>query len=239
VTPAAHNIRDFWHHRGLDEQIIQHHGEARGDGFREHPVWLSTIPLLLRNPANGHPPRRVADMGCGTGIMAEHLARLGDIVIAIDFAESRAAVARQRLATYPNIKVRVGDANAPPLEAGEVDAVISRNLLWLLPDPVSTVERWRDLVAPGGRIAAIDATYRQDRSWALALQNFARRNPASRPLANASPGAAAAIWRHSGLNSVKEDDMSWITHVRAQAGPPWKRMLARSRYFAVIGDTPP
>jgi hypothetical protein len=77
VTPASHNIRDFWHQGGQDEQIIQHHGEARGDGFREHPIWLSTIPLLLRNPAVGQPPCRVADMGCGTGIMAEHLARLG------------------------------------------------------------------------------------------------------------------------------------------------------------------
>ncbi|OYW58624.1 MAG: hypothetical protein B7Z40_22690 [Bosea sp. 12-68-7] len=87
-------------------------------------------------------------MGSGTGIVAEHFARLRHEVIAIETAESRAEIARRRLAPYPSSRVVVGDVLNPPLEVCEVDAIVSRNLMWLLPDP--TVQGWRNLMAPGG-----------------------------------------------------------------------------------------
>jgi SAM-dependent methyltransferase len=141
-------IQGYWTRRGRGEAIIAHGGEARRDAFREHPVWLGVLPLLLGQPDR---PLRVADLGCGTGIMAAHAARLGHRVIAIDFAETRAAVARARLSPFPQAELRIGDAAAPPLAQGEVDVIISRNLLWLLPDPLAAVAAWRALVAPGGR----------------------------------------------------------------------------------------
>jgi SAM-dependent methyltransferase len=246
------DIQDFWHRRGQTEAIVRHDGRPRATDFREHPVWLGVIPLLLADAQR--PIRRVADMGSGTGIVAELLARLGYQVIAIEFAESRAAIARQRLAPYADAEVRVGDAMAPPLAVGEVDAIISRNLVWMLPRPDATVAVWRDLVGAGGRVAAIDATWRLERTWGQSLRirlGLGRQDghaptagPAPVSLANPTPlantpdaGRAAAIWSAADLQNVRPIDLGWVGAVRWHRASALKRALHRSHYYAVVGDS--
>ncbi len=50
----------------------------------------------------------------------------------------------------------VGDAAAPDLPAGEFDVVLSRHVLWALPDPRAVVSRWTDLLAPDGRLVLVE-----------------------------------------------------------------------------------
>ena len=122
-----------------------------------------------------------------------------------------------------------------------MDAIVSRNLLWLLPEPGETVLRWRELVAPGGRVAAIEATRRTERNWVqtlrgrLGLGGVAQRGG---PLASA-PDASPAMghWRRAGLQSVRALDLSWVTAVRLHNGPsPISALLNRSRYYGIVGD---
>ncbi|GGF48085.1 hypothetical protein GCM10007301_04230 [Azorhizobium oxalatiphilum] len=232
----------FWRAWGQQETIVRHRGEPRRDLFREHPVWLAVMPLLLDDAAR--PLRRVADMGSGTGIVAEHFARLGYEVVAIEAAESRAEIARRRLAPYPSARVVVGDALNPPLEVGEVDAIVSRNLMWLLPDPPAAVQGWRNLLAPGGRVAALDAT------WRLQRYRFSRFLPRKRgntapqtmtrptPLSN-TPTSEAAMqaWSQAGLEQVRAVELGWLSAVKDYRDP-LRRMADRSRYYAVVGDVP-
>jgi SAM-dependent methyltransferase len=240
------DIQEFWHRRGRSEAIVRHDGRPRGTDFREHPVWLGVIPLLLTDTKR--PIRRIADMGSGTGIVAELLARLGYAVIAVEFVESRAAIARQRLAPYAKAEVRIGDAMDPPLAAGEVDAIVSRNLIWLLPQPAAALDRWRPLVAPGGRVAAIDATLRLERSWGqlartrLGIGARAISAPVSparpTPLANAADARdAMALWSGAGLQGVASIDIAWLDAVRLHHASLLKRAFYRSRYYAVTGDS--
>ncbi len=240
-------IQEFWHRRGLDEAIVRHDGRPGPRDFREHPVWLAVIPLLLAGAKRKI--RRVADMGSGTGIVAELLARLGYDVIAIEFAESRAAIAHQRLRAYPGAEIRVGDAMDPPLAAGEADAIVSRNLIWMLPQPAAALQRWQALVAPGGRIAAIDATRRLERSWPdvvrarFGLQRQKSRQPVSAanptPLANPPDEAEAMrFWSGAGLENVMPINLAWVGAVRLHQAPVLQRALLRSRFYAVTGDSP-
>ncbi|WP_159994287.1 class I SAM-dependent methyltransferase [Roseomonas sp. 18066] len=200
------------------------------------------LPLLLAPRAGQRPLRRVADLGCGTGIVAELLARQGCAVIAIDRAESRLALARQRLAPYPQAECRSGDAADPPLAPGEVDAIVSRNLLWLLPRPDQALRRWRGLVAPGGRVAAIEASHRHERSWIATLQRrlgAAGRHGGGPLAAAADAGPALACWRQAGLEAARALDLSWVTAVKLHAaGAPLAALLNRSRYYAVLGEAP-
>jgi SAM-dependent methyltransferase len=246
-------IQQYWNKRGQAETLDDRSKLGGSAGFREHPVWFGALPLLLEQPAGGRIIRRVADMGCGTGIIAEYLARLGYEVIAVEFAESRARLAEQRLAPYPLASVRIGDAANPPMAPGEVDAVVSRNLLWLLPDPLAALQRWAELAGTHGRIAAIDSTRRLDhrrrRQQATMLPRFWRRDAAahstatvqtsSAPLSNISePGESAAIWRQAGLINIRTEDLSWISAVKRHYEHPVSRMLSLSHYYSVMGDCP-
>jgi ArsR family transcriptional regulator len=66
----------------------------------------------------------VADIGCGTGNAAEHLAPLVKRVIAIDREPAMLEAARKRLAKLGNVEFRQGDLAHLPLRDGEVDAAL-------------------------------------------------------------------------------------------------------------------
>lgn len=247
-------IQHYWNQRGKVETLNEQERFGGSAGFREHPIWLSLVPVLLGQPADGRSIRRVADMGSGTGIMAEHLARLGYEVIAVEYAASRAELAKERLARYPNAEVRLGDAVNPPIEQGEVDAVISRNLIWLLPDPLKAVQCWCSLTGPGGRVAAIDSTRRMDNRNRTSRQQSAMRrilgidrrshqeslpftSKKTTPLSNIHhPDEAAEIWRQAGAAHVRIEDLSWVTAVKMQRQPLWSRYRSLANYYAIIGD---
>ncbi|WP_042198890.1 class I SAM-dependent methyltransferase [Paenibacillus camerounensis] len=251
----SNKVQQYWNTRGLRESLDDHSRLGGSAGFREHPVWFGALPPLLERPAGGRVIRRIADMGSGTGIIAEYLARLGYEVIAVEFAESRARLAEQRLAPYPMASVRVGDVADPPIAPGEIDAVISRNLLWLLPDPLAVLERWALLTGKNGRIAAIDSTRRLDhRKRRAGLTEFSKhllskKKPAAHsaqllqtsaaPLANIrTPDESAGYWRQAGLLNVSAQDLSWITAVKEHYEHPVSRYLSVSKYYSVIGDCP-
>lgn len=253
--PENNTIQEYWDKRGLEESLNDRNRLGGSAGFREHPVWFGALPALLEQPAGGRSIRRIADMGSGTGIIAEYLARLGYEVIAVEFAESRARLAEQRLAPYPLASVRLGDVADPPIAPGEIDAVVSRNLFWLLPEPLAVLERWAELAGKNGRIAAIDSTRRLDhrrrRTGLTALPDLQLSQKgaddhsaqtlqgAEAPLANISePEESAGYWRQAGLINVSTQDLSWITAVKQHYEDPVSRQLSVSRYYSVIGDCP-
>jgi SAM-dependent methyltransferase len=49
-----------------------------------------------------------------------------------------------------------GDAADPPLPAGAFDVVLSRHVLWAMPDRASALERWIALLRPGGRLVLVE-----------------------------------------------------------------------------------
>lgn len=102
-------------------------------------------------------PARVADLGCGTGTLSLLLAQEGYAVDGVDFSPEmvRRAVAKAGdLAHFV-----VGDAAEPPLGRGEYDVVLSRHVLWALPDPLAGLRRWVDLLAPGGSLVLVEGRW--------------------------------------------------------------------------------
>ncbi|MBW6522162.1 bifunctional 2-polyprenyl-6-hydroxyphenol methylase/3-demethylubiquinol 3-O-methyltransferase UbiG [Sphingomonas sp. RHCKR47] len=93
--------------------------------------------------------RRVLDVGCGAGLLAEPLARLGAHVTAIDAAGESISVARDHAARRGlTIDYRVGGVEAA---AGErFDLVTSMEVVEHVSDPAAFVRDLGDAVAPGG-----------------------------------------------------------------------------------------
>ncbi|PXA67998.1 class I SAM-dependent methyltransferase [Cryobacterium arcticum] len=252
LPPNNDEIREFWNARTEPDGILPLDRANSSVGFQEHPIWLGVVLGLLTPTPAGRPIRRVADLGCGTGMVAEMAARLGHEVIAIDFAPARAEQARNRLARFSNVEVRVGDATRPPLEEGEVDAIISRNMIWLLTEPAEALQAWLRIVGPGGRITAIDSTHRTSRhrfatvQKALRLQEFPDGVAPGSPVSGTKPTPfsdlrsaeeGSRFWDAAGAHGTNAIDLSWVSAARMANWSPRERALRRDRYFALSVDS--
>jgi len=107
--------------------------------------------IAARAPLAG---RKVLDVGCGGGILAESMARLGAEVTGIDLSEKALKVAELHLhesklaISYQSISAE--DLSAQ--KAGSFDVVTCLELLEHLPEPASMVAACARLVRPGGQV---------------------------------------------------------------------------------------
>ena len=100
-------------------------------------------------------PARIADLGCGTGTLSGLLVDEGYSVDGLDFSPEMIQRARRKV---PESTFVVGDASAPDLEPASYDVVLSRHVLWALPDPVAAFARWVDLLKPGGSVVLVEGS---------------------------------------------------------------------------------
>jgi ubiquinone/menaquinone biosynthesis C-methylase UbiE len=103
---------------------------------------------------------KVLDIGTGTGVIALVLAEMGNQVTGIDISERMLERAEEK-AEKNNLPVefRVGDAEVPPFGDESFDVVVSRHLLWTLPNPEKAIAEWKRVLRPGGKIVTIDGDW--------------------------------------------------------------------------------
>jgi 2-polyprenyl-6-hydroxyphenyl methylase/3-demethylubiquinone-9 3-methyltransferase len=97
--------------------------------------------------------RRVVDVGCGGGILADSMARKGAQVLGIDLATKALKVAQLHAAeaATPGIEYREVAAETLAEEMpGQFDVVTCMEMLEHVPDPLSIVRACGALVKPGG-----------------------------------------------------------------------------------------
>jgi 2-polyprenyl-6-hydroxyphenyl methylase / 3-demethylubiquinone-9 3-methyltransferase len=135
-------------------------------------------PLHDLNPARldyiearaGLAERRVLDVGCGGGLLAEGMARRGARVTGIDLAPEALAVARLH-AIESGIAVEYRQVAVESLAEGEpgtYDLVTCLEMLEHVPDPASVVVALARLVRPGGHVTC-STINRNAKSFALAI----------------------------------------------------------------------
>ena len=105
------------------------------------------------------PGDTVVDVGCGTGAnfasLRERVGPTGRIV-GVDITGPLLDLARERAAGHDNASVVCGDGTRLPIAGA--DAVLGTFVCGLFADPAAVVDRWCDLVGPGGRVGLLDAT---------------------------------------------------------------------------------
>lgn len=107
----------------------------------------------------------VADLGCGTGDVAERLAPLVRRVIAIDREPTMLAAARTRLAGATNVEFREGDLHELPLNDGEVDVAVAMLVFHHIDRPREALEEIARSVRDGGRILVVDMVAHDRAGW--------------------------------------------------------------------------
>jgi 2-polyprenyl-6-hydroxyphenyl methylase/3-demethylubiquinone-9 3-methyltransferase len=97
--------------------------------------------------------KRVLDVGCGGGILADSMARAGAQVLGIDLSTKALKVAQLHAleAGTPDVQYREVSAEALAAEQpGSYDAITCMEMLEHVPNPASVVTACSALVKPGG-----------------------------------------------------------------------------------------
>jgi len=117
-----------------------------GEGVRKAAIEAADIK----------PTSIVADVGVGTGFLAEGVLAAGARVIGIDSSESMLAEARRRF-DGQDFEAREGEIDSLPLRTGEVDVVLANMVLHHAPDPPRAIREMSRILKPGGRLVITDA----------------------------------------------------------------------------------
>ena len=101
---------------------------------------------------------RVADIGCGTGLLTLALAGVARTVEAVDASDRMVRFAREKLRRTgaTNVTVRRASAEKLPFEDSALDAVFAFHLLRHLVRPVDAVAEFGRVVKPGGRVVLVE-----------------------------------------------------------------------------------
>jgi len=96
----------------------------------------------------------VADIGCGSGVVLEAVARKANTVIGIDISEICLKKARERLkrVNHDNWLVIKGDAERIPIADKSVDIVYSFEVLEHIFDPPAVIREMSRIIRPGGML---------------------------------------------------------------------------------------
>jgi ubiquinone/menaquinone biosynthesis C-methylase UbiE len=140
--------------------------------------WIATAPGVESWRARAvaaldlDPGDTVVEMGCGTGANVPHLREAvgpDGCVVGIDLTRGMLRRARERVdrAGWSNVHLVRADATCFPV-TGPVDGVLATFVVGMFADPRPAVDGWMDLLAPGGRVALLNAG-RSDRPVARPL----------------------------------------------------------------------
>jgi 2-polyprenyl-6-hydroxyphenyl methylase/3-demethylubiquinone-9 3-methyltransferase len=131
-----------------------------------NPLRLEWVDRLCGGVAG----KRIVDVGCGGGILAESMAVKGASVTGIDLSEKALKVARlHQLETGTQVDYRHIAAEALAEEQPEsFDVVTCMEMLEHVPDPVSTLAACRAMVKPGGWVF-LSTLNRNPKSYLFAI----------------------------------------------------------------------
>lgn len=133
-------------------------GLDRGNGPSQRVFlvsrWLPAVPGLVPVLESG---ARVADVGCGTGTAAIAMARAfpGSHVAGYDVSPDSITVARTRAEGLDNITFEEYSVDAIPTDPPN-DLVTAFDVIHDLADPLASLTRIRESLAPGGRFLMME-----------------------------------------------------------------------------------
>lgn len=134
-------IGDYWDERS-SEFDMEHDTE-------DIQAWEAALTEFLGEDTN----KSVADLGTGTGFLANMTARLGYPTVGIDLAREMMGYAvRHGKKCASSAMYMQGSALELPFMENSVDYIINARLIWTLVEPRRALEEWYRVIRPGGKV---------------------------------------------------------------------------------------
>jgi SAM-dependent methyltransferase len=173
--------------------------------------WSARLAPLFLDEVGIPDPRRVLDVGSGTGNLTRAVAERwsGCEVVGVDPSVAFVEAARQRaVGRGGRVRFEVGRADALPLEDASVDAAVALLVLTFVPDADRAVAEMRRVTRPGGVLAAAVWDYGRRMSMLRMLWDAAARldptvvgqDEGTMPLGR--PGGLIDLFQRAGLEDV-------------------------------------
>ena len=132
-----------------------------------HDYLLPKVIEILDTAAKGRVARRIFELGCGNGSVANELHKLGFGVQGIDYSESGIRIAREQ---YPHLKLDVGSAYDDLTgKYGKFPFVLSLEVVEHLFFPRKFAKAAYDLLEEGGTVIVSTPYHGYWKNLALAL----------------------------------------------------------------------
>jgi SAM-dependent methyltransferase len=130
------------------------------------PRYPADVVAFLAGGSAGHDrPRRILDLGAGTGLLTEALVTAGHDVVAADVSADMLAELTARL---PGVPTLVAGAESLPLPDGDRDVIVAAQAAhWF--EPVAASREFRRVLAPGGAVGFVWNTQEATAPWAVEL----------------------------------------------------------------------
>lgn len=103
------------------------------------------------------PEWTIADLGCGTGAFTQALARSGAHVVGVDGSAAMLRVARRVTRDLPNVELHEASLEALPIADGACDVALLVLVLSYVAELEPVLREAHRVLAPGGRLVAVDA----------------------------------------------------------------------------------
>ena len=158
--------------------------------------------------AGVQPGMTVADIGTGTGFLAEAALDAGARVIGVDLSDGMLQQVTTRFSGRP-FEARQSTEHELPLEDNEADAIVANMFLHHAEDPPATIARLARALKPGGRLVITDADS-HTHEW-LRLEQHDRWLGFDR-------GDIARWFREAGLEDVSVSDTQEICSPTSNCG---------------------
>ncbi|MBQ7701659.1 MAG: class I SAM-dependent methyltransferase [Candidatus Methanomethylophilaceae archaeon] len=151
VNEDIERIGDYWTQRseGFSEHMLEHMEED------EKGLYVRTIRMFSDTRK-----MKVLDIGTGPGLFPIILGKDGHDVIAIDYSDGMLEMARKNCKEAGvRYDIRKMDAQHLDFDDESFDLIVSRKVLWNLPDPEGSYKEWLRVLKKDGKMILFDANW--------------------------------------------------------------------------------
>lgn len=146
-SSADRLAREIEHHRRIASRAEEFWSWDRPAGRRR----ADRRAELFVTRGRLRPGAHALELGCGTGVFLERVARCGARLQGLDLSPDLLAQARTRLGPLAEVTLTRGNAEALPYRSASFDAVYGSSILHHLELETALSEAWR-VLRPGGRV---------------------------------------------------------------------------------------
>lgn len=176
--PWAEGDNIPWDEPGFSARMLREHLSQEHDGASRRAATVDRHVAWIHGALLGERPATILDLGCGPGLYAGRLARLGHRCVGVDFSPASVAYARAEAERHGlACRYELADLREADFGAGFDLAMLIFGELNVFPraQAADLIRRARDALVPGGTLllevhtlAAIQALGARPATWATA-----------------------------------------------------------------------